>query len=101
MDNMAIVYRAKMVRPLMLPIQQTDFCIATQKRNIMNGYNRLALFFCCKKNWSVKQYYKNSMRISYHCWTESVVDLQEGQFIPQYYYFANSNKYVNKKDEEG
>ena len=41
------------------------------------------------------------MRISYHCWTESLVDIQEGQFIPQYYYFSNSNKHVNKKDEDG
>ena len=30
-------------RPLMLPLQQTDICIATQKRNIMNGYNLLPL----------------------------------------------------------
>ena len=48
----------------------------------MNGYNLLALWvFYNKKNWSVKKYYKNSMRISY------LIDLQEGQFIPQYYYF--------------
>ena len=44
------------------------------------------------------------MRISYHCWTESMisslVDLQGGQLIPQYYYVSNSNKHVNKKDEE-
>ena len=33
------------------------------------------------------------MRISYHCWTESLVDLQEGQLIPQYYYVSNSNKH--------
>ena len=43
------------------------------------------------------------MGISYHCWTESMisnlVDLQ-GQLIPQYYYVSNSNKHVNKKDEE-
>ena len=30
--------------------------------------------------------------------TESLVDLQEGQLIPQYYYVSNSNKHVNKKD---
>ena len=30
----------------------------------------------------------------------SLVDLQEGQLIPQYYYVSNSNKHVNKKDEE-
>ena len=44
------------------------------------------------------------MRITYHCWTEnmilSLVDLQEGQLIPQYYYVSNSNKFANKKDEE-
>ena len=40
------------------------------------------------------------MRISYHCWTESFVDLQEGQLMLQYYYVSNSNKHVNKKDEE-
>ena len=44
------------------------------------------------------------MRITYHCWTESMilslVDLQEGQLIPQYYYVSNNNKLVNKKDEE-
>ena len=45
-------------------------------------------------------YYKNSMRISYHCWTESLVDLQEGQLMLHYYYVSNSNKHVNKKDEE-
>ena len=58
------------------------------------------MFFYKKKNWSVKKYYKNSMRISCHCWTESLVDLQEGQLIPQYYYLSKSNKIVNKKDEE-
>ena len=31
--------------------------------------------------------------------TESLVDLQEGQLIPQYYYVSNSNKHANKKDE--
>ena len=40
------------------------------------------------------------MRISYHCWTESLVDLQEGRLMLQYYYVSNSNKHVNKKDEE-
>ena len=44
------------------------------------------------------------MRISYHCWTESMVsslaNLQEGQVIPQYYYVSSSNKHVNKMDEE-
>ena len=30
----------------------------------------------------------------------SLVDLQEGQLIPQYYYVSNSNKLVNKKGEE-
>ena len=31
----------------------------------------------------------------------SLVDLQEGQLIPQYYYYiSNSNKHVNKKGEE-
>ena len=44
--------------------------------------------------------YKNSMRISYHCWTESSVDLQEGQLMLQYYYVSNSNKHLNNKDEE-
>ena len=29
-----------------------------------------------------------------------LVDLQKGQLIPQYYYVSNSNKLVNKKDEE-
>ena len=41
------------------------------------------------------------MRIT--CWTEnmilSLVDLQEGQLIPQYYYVSNSNKLVNKDEE--
>ena len=36
-------------RPLMLPLQQTDICIATQKEILMNGYNYpnnlLASFF--------------------------------------------------------
>ena len=32
-------------RSLMLPIQQTDICIATQKKKLMNDYNLLALFF--------------------------------------------------------
>ena len=45
-----------------------------------------------------------TMGITYHCWTESMilslVDLQEGQLIPQYYYVSNSNKLVNKNDEE-
>ena len=44
------------------------------------------------------------MRITYHYWTESMilslVDLQEGQLFPQYYYVSNNNKHVNKKDEE-
>ena len=44
------------------------------------------------------------MRISYHCWTESMVSSlvyqQEGQLIPQYYYVSSSNKHVNKMDEE-
>ena len=30
----------------------------------------------------------------------SLVDLQEGQLIPQCYYVSNSNKLENKKDEE-
>ena len=30
----------------------------------------------------------------------SLVDLQEGQLIPQYYYLSDFNKHVNKKDEE-
>ena len=64
----------------------------------MNGYNYpdnlLALFVYYKKNWSLKKYYKNS----HHCWTESLVDLQEDQLIPQYYYVSTSNKHVNKKD---
>ena len=30
----------------------------------------------------------------------SLVDLQEGQLIPQYYCVSSSNKLVNKKDEE-
>ena len=29
-----------------------------------------------------------------------LVDLQEGQLFPQYYYVSNNNKHVNKKDEE-
>ena len=37
------------------------------------------------------------MRISYHCLIESLVDLQEGKLMMQYYY---NNKHVNKKDEE-
>ena len=41
----------------------------------------------------------NSMRISYHCLKESLVDLQEGQLIPQYYYVSNSNRHVNTKDD--
>ena len=36
-------------RPLMLPLQQTDICIATKIEIVMNGYNYLdnllALFF--------------------------------------------------------
>ena len=30
----------------------------------------------------------------------SLVDLQEGQLIPQYYYVSNRNKLVNKKDDD-
>ena len=30
----------------------------------------------------------------------SLVCLQEGQLSPQYYYVLNSNKHVNKMDEE-
>ena len=30
----------------------------------------------------------------------SLVDLQEGQLIPQYYYVSSSNKHINKMDEE-
>ena len=41
------------------------------------------------------------MRITYHCWTESMilslVDLQEGQLFPQYYYVSNNSNLVNKK----
>ena len=55
---------------------------------------------CFLKNWSVKKYYKNYMRISYHCWTESLVDLQEDQLIPQYYYVSTSNKHVNKDGKQ-
>ena len=46
----------------------------------------------------------HEIKIRYHCWTESMVsslvDLQEGQLIAQYYYVSNSNKHVNRKDEE-
>ena len=59
--------------------------------------------FLLEEELFIKKYYKNSMRISYHCWNEimvsSLVDLQEGQLIPQYYYVSNNNKHVNKKDE--
>ena len=45
-------------RPLMLPLQQTDICIATKIEILMNGYNYLdnllALFFY-EKNWLVKK----------------------------------------------
>ena len=45
------------------------------------------------------------MRRTYHYWTESMilslVDLQEDQLIPQYYYVSNSNKHVKKKNEDG
>ena len=48
-------------------------------------------------------YYKNSTRISYHCWTESMVSrlvwLQEGQLIPQHYYVLSRNKHVNMMDD--
>ena len=39
------------------------------------------------------------MRISYHCWTESLVDLA-GRSInsPQYYMFQMGNKHLNKDD---
>ena len=46
----------------------------------MNGYNYLdnllALYFLQEEELVSKKYNKNSMRISYHCWTESLVDLQ-------------------------
>ena len=29
----------------------------------------------------------------------SLVDLQEGQLIPQYYHVSNSNRHVNKDEE--
>ena len=49
-------------------------------------------------------YYENFMRRTYHCWTEnmilSLVDLQECQLLPQYYYVSYNNKHVNKKDGE-
>ena len=64
----------------MLPLQQTDICIATRKRNI-------------------NEWLQLPMRISYHCWTENLVDLQEGKLIPQYYYVSNSTKHVNTKDD--
>ena len=64
-------------RPLMLPLQQTDICIATKIEIVMNGYNYLdnllALFFLLEELVSKKQYYKNCMRISYHSWTESMI----------------------------
>ena len=41
------------------------------------------------------------MRISYPLLDRKcLVDLQEGQLMLQYYYVSNSNKHVNKKDEE-
>ena len=60
--------------------------------------------FSTRRRTGYKKYYKNSVRISYHCWTESMVsslvDLQEGELIPKYLYVSNSNKRVNRKDEE-
>ena len=47
-------------RPLMLPLQQTDNCIATKIEIVMNGYNYLdnllALFFLLEELVSKKQY---------------------------------------------
>ena len=64
-------------RPLMLPLQQTDICIATKLEIVMNGYNYLdnllALFFLLGELVCKKKDYKNCMRISYHCWTESMI----------------------------
>ena len=63
------------------------------------------MFFLIEEElFSKKNIIKNSMRITYHCWTESMIlsllDLQEGQLFPQYYYVSNYNKHVSKKDEE-
>ena len=47
----------------------------------------LRFFFTRRRNGHIKN--------SHHCWTESLVDLQEDQLIPQYYYVSTSNKHVN------
>ena len=40
------------------------------------------------------------LRISYHCWTESLVDLKEGQLIlHSIIMFQMGNKHVNMKDD--
>ena len=48
-------------RPLMLPLQQTDICIATKIEIVMNGYNYLdnllAMFFLLGELVSKKKYY--------------------------------------------
>ena len=62
--------------------------------------NLLALCFLLEEELVSKMYYTNSIRISYHCWTESLVDLHEGQLMLRYYYVSNINKHVNKKNEE-
>ena len=63
----------------------------------------LYVFMALRITFEQKRIVKTT-RITYHCWTESMilslVDLQEGQLIPQYYYVSNSNKLVNKNDEE-
>ena len=85
----------------MLPLQQTDICIATQKRNINELLQFIGFVFFTRRR-TKKKVYKNSTRRTYHCWSESIilslVDLQEGQLNPQYYYVSNFNKHVNKKD---
>ena len=83
----------------MLPLQQTDICIDTQKRNINELLQFVGFVFLLEEELFSK---KNSYK-TYHCWSESIIlslvdHLQEGQLIPQYYYVSNFNKHVNKKD---
>ena len=53
---------------------------------------------------SIKISYVRKRNSCCHLWcssiSESLVDLQEGQLMLLYCYVSNSNKHVNKKDEE-
>ena len=59
----------------------------------------LTIYWLCLFTRRRTGHWKNIIKILIVAgWTESLVDLQEDQLIPQYYYVSTSNKHVNKKD---